>query len=249
MKERIVTAVVLIGVILIVAFINNQYLTGLFISAITIAALYEGKKLFKVDDENIFLFLSFLSILSIFINPVFVGVVGVLGVGGYVAYNFKDIKNVSLAIYPFLPMMLFYEIYLKMGIEAIGWLILIVALTDSFAYFIGKNFGKKLFKRGFCVTSPNKSIEGVMGGVIFGTILGSLVGLYFFNFYISFLVSFMISFVSVFGDLFESLLKRKAGVKDSGNILPGHGGVLDRIDAYLFAAPLFFAIFYAMGSL
>jgi phosphatidate cytidylyltransferase len=61
-------------------------------------------------------------------------------------------------------------------------------------------------------------------------------------------ISFGVSIASIFGDLFESYLKRKANVKDSGNILPGHGGVLDRIDGYLFGAPLMWAIIQAMGA-
>ena len=116
------------------------------------------------------------------------------------------------------------------GIFAILWLIIVVAFTDTFAYFSGKYFGKHKFSP----TSPNKTLEGVAGGIIAGTIFGSVIGLYFNGFVFAFLLSFFVAFFSVFGDLFESYLKRKADVKDSGNILPGHGGVLDRDDGYLF---------------
>ena len=116
------------------------------------------------------------------------------------------------------------------GIFAILWLIIVVAFTDTFAYFSGKYFGKHKFSP----TSPNKTLEGVAGGIIAGTIFGSVIGLYFNGFVFAFLLSFFVAFFSVFGDLFESYLKRKADVKDSGNILPGHGGVLDRLDGYLF---------------
>ena len=112
------------------------------------------------------------------------------------------------------------------------WLLVIVASTDIGAYFVGRTFGKTKF----CETSPNKTIEGVIGGVVFAVVLGSLSSINEINFIGAVLVSIIVSFASVFGDLFESYLKREAGVKDSGSILPGHGGVLDRTDGYLFGA-------------
>jgi phosphatidate cytidylyltransferase len=247
MRQRVITAVAILAVILVIALINNIYLTGFFISIINILAMYEAKKLFQVED-NVFYFLSVLAVLSIFTNPIFIAVVGVLGVSGYVAYYQKDLKEISISLYPFLPILIIFSLYLKLGMEILGWLIVIVALTDSFAYIVGKNFGRKFFNKGFSPTSPNKSIEGVLGGVFVGSIIGSIVGLYFYNFFESFIIALSVSIISVFGDLFESLLKRRAGIKDSGNILPGHGGILDRIDAYLFAAPLMWAFVFSLGN-
>ena len=77
-------------------------------------------------------------------------------------------------------------------------------------------------------------MEGVVGGVAVATIGGLFVGLSIIDILPAFFISFATSIASVFGDLYESKLKREAGVKDSGDILPGHGGVLDRIDGYLF---------------
>lgn len=242
MLDRIITSIGLIVLILIVGLVNNPYLTGLFVAIIAIIGMWEAKKLFSVKDENVFYFLSVMAILSIFSNPLFVGVVSVLVVGGYIAYYQKDLNLISLAFYPLVPLLMLLDLYHKTTMGMIGWLIVIIAATDSFAYVVGKNFARKFFKEGFCPTSPNKSWEGVIGGVVLGTIFGSIVGLAFFDFPKSFLISLVVSIAGVFGDLFESYLKRRAGVKDSGNILPGHGGVLDRIDAYLFGAPLMWAI-------
>jgi phosphatidate cytidylyltransferase len=78
-------------------------------------------------------------------------------------------------------------------------------------------------------------MEGVTGGIAVATIAGMFTGLFIVDLGVAFLVSFAVSVTSIFGDLFESSLKRAADVKDSGDILPGHGGMLDRIDGYLFA--------------
>ena len=248
MKTRIITAVFLIIFLLIIGIVDNPYLIKLIIAFITIWGMFEAKKLFDFNDEKIFYFLSLLSIGAVFINPLFIGISGVLSVAGYIAFYQKRINIISLSLYPFLPLMILMMFYLNEGIKALGWLIVIIALTDSLAYITGKKFGKKFIKKGFSSTSPNKTWEGVLGGIISGSVLGTFVGIFFYDFKSAFLISLFISVMSVFGDLFESYLKRKAGVKDSGNILPGHGGILDRIDGYLFGAPLMWAMMSTMGN-
>jgi len=242
MKLRIITSIVIISFLLAVGFINNIYLTKLVISIITVLGLFEAKNLLK-SNNNVFYFLSLMTIFSIVINPFLIAVISILLIAGYVAYTQKSINLITLAFYPFLSLMLLENLYLVGGMKILAYLIIVVALTDSFAYFFGKNFGKKFINKGFSVSSPNKTFEGVIGGIMTGTVLGAIAGTMFFNFSISLIVSLLVSISSVFGDLFESYLKRQAGVKDSGNILPGHGGILDRIDGYLFAAPLLFALF------
>lgn len=126
-----------------------------------------------------------------------------------------------------------------------GNLWLLTALTmvwaaDSGAYFAGRAFGKhKLAPR----VSPNKTIEGLLGGMVAGIVVacafGWLAGLTLAHVPQLMLVSAIAVLASVLGDLFESLLKRHAGAKDSGAVIPGHGGVLDRIDGVLAALPVF----------
>jgi phosphatidate cytidylyltransferase len=122
---------------------------------------------------------------------------------------------------------------------------LLIWSNDTFAYLFGSSFGKtKLFER----ISPKKTWEGTLGGVISTVLVGLLIGLYINEGNILFWVisAGIIAPCAIFGDLLESLFKRSMDVKDTGRILPGHGGVLDRFDAALFAAPFFYcwALFY-----
>jgi len=125
-------------------------------------------------------------------------------------------------------------LYRDYGIDWMFWLLVIVATTDVGAFFVGKSVGKTQFSP----TSPNKTLEGVIGGVAFATVAGTITG-YFMDLvplFVALFVSLLTAVTAVFGDLFESYIKREAGVKDSGDIFPGHGGVLDRLDGYLFGA-------------
>jgi len=118
----------------------------------------------------------------------------------------------------------------------------IIWSTDTGAYFAGKNWGKRKLAPN---VSPKKTWEGLYGGMILALAL-SVATLYIFPMPIRpillnrlFTVIVLVSALSIFGDLFESVLKREAKVKDSGSLLPGHGGLLDRIDSLLFALPLY----------
>lgn len=123
------------------------------------------------------------------------------------------------------------------------WLLtalMMVWAADSGAYFAGRHFGRhKLAPR----ISPNKTVEGLLGGLLAGlavaVALALLAGLPLAKLPQLLLVATLAVLASVLGDLFESLLKRHAGAKDSGNVIPGHGGVLDRIDGVLAALPVF----------
>ena len=124
-------------------------------------------------------------------------------------------------------------------------LLLIVWAADVGAYFAGKTFGKnKLAPQ----ISPGKTREGLVGGLVLAPVV-ALIATYFMPIaHIEFthlvVLSLLVALVSVGGDLMISLHKRTSGFKDSGNILPGHGGILDRLDSLLVAAP-----FYALGVL
>jgi phosphatidate cytidylyltransferase len=126
-------------------------------------------------------------------------------------------------------------------------IIVLIWTNDTFAYLVGKNFGKnKLFPS----VSPKKTIEGFMGGVVFTCIASVLLSKFYIEstiLYIWIIIAIIVSFFSTLGDLIQSKFKRVAGVKDSGNIMPGHGGILDRLDSIIFVVPfinLFYLILY-----
>ncbi|MBT8436567.1 MAG: phosphatidate cytidylyltransferase, partial [Gammaproteobacteria bacterium] len=136
------------------------------------------------------------------------------------------------------------------GGEMLLYLFSIVWIADIGAYFSGRRFGKRKLAPAI---SPGKTWEGFCGGLVANLLW--IIGIYFFStgwgfgFLQFVLIGVATSLISVVGDLFESILKREAGVKDSGKLLPGHGGVLDRIDSLIAASPVFVAGTFLAGSL
>ncbi len=129
-----------------------------------------------------------------------------------------------------------FNITFKQGLYFLLFIFFVILLTDISAYFVGTKLGKHQLSP---VISPKKTVEGAIGGGIFavitGLIIGKLIGI---TLYHSFVLSLIITVMAQLGDLSESLIKRDAGVKDSGHSLPGHGGFLDRADSYLFSVPV-----------
>ncbi len=128
---------------------------------------------------------------------------------------------------------------------------LIVWIADVFAFFVGRAWGKRRLAP---TISPGKSVEGLLGGLAGVIVFASVAGVWYLHLsgwmLLWWLILALISALfSVCGDLFESRIKRRAGVKDSGNTLPGHGGVLDRIDSVSAASPVFFIGVQAMPAL
>ena len=126
------------------------------------------------------------------------------------------------------------------GSNLVYFLLLVVWLGDSGAYYVGKKFGRhKLSPR----ISPKKTIEGLIGGMAASAIAAVVIQLTFFQampLHHAIIVAVILSVAGVIGDLTESMWKRSAAVKDSGTLLPGHGGFLDRFDSILFTAPLLY---------
>jgi phosphatidate cytidylyltransferase len=127
-------------------------------------------------------------------------------------------------------------------------MILLIWSNDTFAYLIGRKLGKTpLFER----ISPKKTWEGTIGGICF-TLLTGLLIYYFsetYNPIFWFVAACIVAPAAIYGDLLESLFKRSLNIKDSGKILPGHGGILDRFDAVLFTVPFFYLWYLIFNTL
>ncbi len=232
-KERITTGAALVAAIMIVAWVDSFLLTWLFLGVAFLFSFYEAMKLFGVQDNALYVYALVLWFLAlVYPNPddlIFVALI--VQISWMIYHGKPDFRKIQPFAYPTAPFLFLLSLYTGFGMETLIWLVLVVALTDTAAYFVGRAIGKQKF----CEVSPKKTWEGVAGGVIVATIAGTFYGMSFVTVPLAFLISLVVAFTSIFGDLFESYLKRNAGVKDSGAVLPGHGGVLDRVDGYMFA--------------
>ena len=126
------------------------------------------------------------------------------------------------------------------GPAALVWLIAVISLSDTSQYYTGTTLGRRKLSP---IVSPGKTVEGAIGGFVAAFVTGAVLAPWAMpsrGIVSAGILALILALFGIGGDLFESLLKRSAGQKDSSTLIPGHGGVLDRIDAYLFAGPVFF---------
>jgi phosphatidate cytidylyltransferase len=147
--------------------------------------------------------------------------------------------NFLTAGYLYIPLYFLLELK-KLGANFLFFLILVIAIGDSGAYFVGSVFGKHKI---YPIASPKKSLEGLIAAVLTAALSGWL-SIWLFPVAVklstAMICAALIGLFSQLSDPVESLFKRAAGQKDSGSLLPGHGGILDRLDSYIFCAPLLF---------
>lgn len=167
--------------------------------------------------------------------------------------KFDNGKMIFSAIYAVMPFgfALGLPNYLPMDPFYLGWevfmLFVLIWSSDTFAYFTGKFFGKRKMAP---TISPKKTWEGFAGGVVCTVIIGGIIQYYLPGLKGNWLlVGFLVAIAAPLGDLIESQLKRTFNVKDSGNIIPGHGGILDRLDSFILCAPVVYIYFMLINQI
>ncbi|MBL1281006.1 MAG: phosphatidate cytidylyltransferase [Fluviicola sp.] len=257
---RTLSGAVFVSLILISLWFSQELAAGVF-SVFMLLGLIEFYRLFD-KSETIAINWKVASAIGFFIFALIAGVifdllmplllvfilplVFLLFTGEIWRKKKNPLLNVAVLgmghIYVILPFLLI--IYLIKNDDSsfplLAGMFILIWMNDTFAFLSGKFFGKKkLIER----ISPNKTWEGTIGGVLFTLLAGVAIGLLFDTDNLVFWIisATIIAPCAVVGDLLESLFKRNAEVKDSGSIMPGHGGILDRFDATLLAMPIFFA--------
>lgn len=150
--------------------------------------------------------------------------------------------ELAAAVYIGIPLGMLAAAHIVGGAEATLVLMGTVVVSDSAQYYTGRAFGRRPLAPAI---SPKKTVEGALGGVVFGVLFMAIAGRVVFpshGWLARATLGAVVVALGIIGDLFESRLKRTAGMKDSSSLIPGHGGVLDRIDALLFAIPPFYAM-------
>ncbi len=252
LKQRVVTAIVALSVLAVVMFVVPVIIARIAIALLMLGAAWEWSGfIFSNENKGRYVYLLFIAILMavIFVELPNAGLVGIIlkiSLGWWftaLAWMFffptpiaKPVAWICGALV-IVPAWLALDILYLQRPELLLFALLIVWVADMGAYFVGKGFGRvKLAPQ----ISPGKTWEGVFGGVSAVMVL-AVMGSQAFEIEIAVIVPFClaVAMISIVGDLTVSMFKRHSGVKDSGNLFPGHGGVLDRIDSVTAAAPLF----------
>ncbi len=264
--KRVVSGLILFPIVVILFVWGNKYIVDLAIAIIAVMSLHEFYKAFRTGNKANpidwigYLAAAMISIIHIVPSNFILKTIGlVLPVSILLLFlhviitNIKiDIKDIAITFFGICYIVIFLMFIsiinenLQNG-KFLVWYVFFAAWgTDIFAYIVGKSCGKHHFTD----ISPNKTLEGSVGGVI-GAIL--LTVLYTvacehifkveFPYVIMIVIAFVLSLLSQIGDLAASTIKRYTGIKDFSNLIPGHGGMLDRIDSIVFIAPFAYFLF------
>ena len=233
---RFLTAVVLIAIVFVSVFFLTHDEFAVVSGLVILWAGYEWSLLAGIKDRaKQFWFLNDIAILMVlifFLQPMWYWAVLYAGFIGWPLGFLRWFKLSAIFLVPVCWKALNLLCAADPHPYVLLTLFLIVWLADIAAYFIGTWFGKHKLAPSI---SPKKTIEGAVGSLV---VVGIVIGLIFHS--VLWVVLALITVIAaIIGDLFESFMKRSAGVKDSGKLLPGHGGLLDRIDSLIFAAPVF----------
>ncbi len=258
--KRIVSGVVLFPIFAVILIFGNKYLVDVFISIVAIMSLHEFYKAFKTNGKaNPIQWIGYITAgLICFIHLIpgeyvlpcitLIILINVLALFSQVVVTSmkRNITDIAISLFGvcYIVFFLMFAPLIRDSLEngkILIWFVFFAAWgTDIFAYFIGKNFGKHKFTE----LSPKKAIEGCIGGIIGSIVLVmgyTAICNNVWNLEISYLyafgISIFLSIISQIGDLAASSVKRHCEIKDYSNLIPGHGGILDRIDSVIFILP------------
>lgn len=245
--------------IVILSLLTHPFAFAALTVLLNIIALLEYRKMDRIlltrPATWIFinsLLLALMQVINVLELPLSVNILGIILLVSYLyiysLYSRKEnnwdflVRSVFSSLYISLPLLilnLLHTQYDAPGFPLVLILFILIWVNDSFAYIFGLWLGKhRLFER----ISPKKSWEGFIGGFLTTLLVVWILSLYFPTLTLTewIILGFLTVLAAVYGDFVESLLKRSAGVKDSGSLLPGHGGVLDRIDSLLLVGPIIY---------
>jgi phosphatidate cytidylyltransferase len=248
--KRIASAVVLLPLLILIIFKAPFFLIKILVLIVAILSLREWNELFSLPKS--YLWCSILLYFGLFWQnfPLNLFLFFIFLIFSFSFQLFRFQAEVFVRqFFPFFFGLTYIYFSLSSLIEIISdfsrehlfYLLMTVFANDTGAYFAGKILGKTPF---FVKISPRKTWEGFGGGLGLSFLVGYLVNLKFSLFDVKtyFLVTFLVALSGTFGDLLESAVKRSVGRKDSGALIPGHGGLLDRIDSLLLAGPIGYLI-------
>tara|TARA_Y200000002_G_scaffold170467_1_gene140677 strand:+ start:1515 stop:2354 length:840 start_codon:yes stop_codon:yes gene_type:complete len=273
LQKRVITAFLIYPIIIFIILYSNEIIIRLFLNIIIFIASFEISKMCfyqrteEKSNRKHYYFIASIFI-SIFISNILIknNIWHVLIFPTFIIWlliplYFTKLQKIdyinNFNIFYFLIFLLLissfycslYTLYLYSS-KALIYLITIVSIGDIAAYFVGRKYGKKPF---FNNISPNKTLEGFLSS-LFVCLSASLFFCLFENYDFIFtlkilIITLFVTIMSAFGDLSVSLIKRYSGKKDTGNILPGHGGILDRVDSLISAAPVFLIFSYFLSAI
>ncbi len=255
MRTRVLTSAVALPILFLVLFMGEKYI--LFATMLTsLVALYEFYSAFEYSQfkpVKVFGYICTLVLYVIYylkLAPVFYGACISILLYGLLIYMVISAKSrvidIAITILGFLYIscsFIYIAVIVREDNNFFIWYVFLLAwITDTFAYFAGRFFGKrKLIER----VSPKKTVEGAIGGVV-GSVMVVAIFAWIFKrefVFFSIILGLLGSVISQFGDLIASKIKRYCGIKDFGKIFPGHGGILDRFDSIILTAPF---VYYFM---
>ena len=256
--KRFLTCLVLLPIVVYSLYMGEIVFTC-FVVLIVSLAFWEYEKMLQVRNRNLaigsYMMLLFITVTAFINPPMFLYLSFAIPMIWLIRIFFNRIRLESFwSSYLFLIFYIgfginFSILILKLdnGLILLTSVIIISSINDISAYIVGKFFG---VTKASPNVSPNKTYEGSIAGIISSVIV--TVWLFnYFNLMIPFaqsmFIGMIVSFLGIIGDLVESFIKRKSGVKDTGNLLPGHGGVLDRIDSLIVILPFFYIIIIYLG--